>query len=52
MFTSTYHHDLAFEPLRSQLEPYVDELVDGKKDWKEGLKDLFDPRYTKIYFRD
>jgi len=50
--TSTYHHDLAFEPLRFQLEPYVDNLVEGKKDWKKGFEDLLDPNYRKIYFKE
>lgn len=50
--TSTDHHDIAFEPLRDQLAPYVDELVDGKKEWKKGFEKLLKPDYRKIYFRE
>lgn len=39
--TSTYHHDDAFEAVREQITvPYVDTLVDGKKDWASGLEML------------
>ena len=37
--TSTYHHDDAFEPVKSLIKfPYRDTLVDGRKDWKGGIK--------------
>ena len=37
--TSTYHHDDAFEPVRSLVNvPYRDTLVDGRKDWKGGIE--------------
>jgi CheY-like chemotaxis protein len=39
--TSTNHHDDAFEAVRSLVTvPYVDNLVDGKKDWDAGIATL------------
>ncbi len=39
--TSTNHHSLAFEPVRSLITvPYADNLIEGKKDWAGGLARL------------
>lgn len=39
--TSTNHHNHAFEPVRSLIGlNYVDQLIDGKKDWKRGLESI------------
>ena len=36
--TSTYHHADEFEAVRDLVTtPYVDTLVDGKKDWDRGI---------------
>ncbi len=43
--TSTYHHDNAFEAVRSEITvPYVDTLVDGRKGWVRGLEMLLEMR--------
>ncbi len=48
--TSTYHHDIAFEPIRDRLYcPYVDTMIDDeyggkRKDWKQGLEILLQQR--------
>lgn len=40
--TSTYHHDMAFEPLREAMNgvPYVDTLdpATGRKGWHQGIE--------------
>lgn len=37
--TSTYHHDDAFKAIRSDITaPYIDTLVDDRKDWKSGIE--------------
>ena len=39
IITSTNHHDITFEPIRNNLKiPYLDNLVDGKKNWKQGME--------------
>jgi hypothetical protein len=39
--TSTYHHDDAFEAIRSLITvPYYDTLVDGRKNWRAGIERL------------
>lgn len=38
--TSTNHHDIAFEPIRSRIGKYTDNLVDGYKDWLAAFNQL------------
>ncbi|MCA9458979.1 MAG: hypothetical protein KC550_00355 [Nanoarchaeota archaeon] len=49
--TSTYHHDIAFEPIRNKFDfPYVDTLVDDnhggkRKNWKKGIEILLGEKW-------
>ena len=36
--TSAYHHGPEFEPFSRRLGPYVDQLVNGKKQWKQAYE--------------
>jgi CheY-like chemotaxis protein len=37
--TSTYHHDDAFEAVRTLIKvPYKDTLIEGRKDWENGIE--------------
>jgi len=39
--TDVYHHDAGFEPFRSSLKvPYLDQLVDEKKPWKQAFEKI------------
>lgn len=41
IITSTYHHDDAFEPVKNLIQvPYYDTLIEGRKNWKSGIKSL------------
>ncbi len=41
LVTSTFHHDGLFSGIRSLVSvPYVDRMVDGHKDWDEGIVKL------------
>lgn len=38
--TSVYHHDIAFEPFRERIGPYIDKTRKGEKGWIEGYTRL------------